>query len=334
MLWTKSQQFYSWPYDKEAEIEAAIADIQRDLLGDSRVYLDAKKLIGQPGKTQNIPDGYVLDLSSKTKPVLYLVEVELARHDPLRHIAQQLLNFSLSFKSTPQKMKTILRDALQQSPDGLAKCEQYAHANGFSNIDYLLERMIYRDDAFNALVIIDDLQDELEKILRHSLRFPVETLVVERYKSVSGEVIFQFEPFFYDLSVQNATKAADSGNTPALDPSEIDTIVVPAQEEGFHDTFLTENMWRAVRIHASMIPKIRHIAVYQVAPQSAITYLADVDRIEPWQDGGKYALYFKAPARPITPLKLVPGGKVSAPQNLRYTSLAKLEKAKSLDDVF
>ena len=147
-------------------------------------------------------------------------------------------------------------------------------------------------------------------------------------------MVYQFEPFFYDLSVQNTTKAVESGNTPILDPSEIDTIVVPAQEEGFHDTFLAANMWRAVRIHASMLPKIQHIAAYQVAPQSAITHVADVDRIEPWQDSGKYALYFKAPARQITPLKLVPGGKVSAPQNLRYTSLARLEKAKSLEDVF
>ena len=87
-------------------------------------------------------------------------------------------------------------------------------------------------------------------------------------------------------------------------------------------------------MHASMIPKIQHIAAYQVSPHSAITYVADVDRVEPWQDSGKYALYFKAPARPITPLKLVPGGKVSAPQNLRYTSLARLEKAETLDDVF
>jgi hypothetical protein len=60
-----------------------------------------KKLIGESRKTQNIPDGYLLDLSSPRKPVLYHVEVELARHDPLWHIAQELLNSSLSFKSTP-----------------------------------------------------------------------------------------------------------------------------------------------------------------------------------------------------------------------------------------
>jgi hypothetical protein len=41
--------------------------------------------------------------------------------------------------------------------------------------------MIYPDNAFNALVIIDELEEELESILYSSLRFPVETLVIERY---------------------------------------------------------------------------------------------------------------------------------------------------------
>ncbi len=337
MLWTKSQRFHAWPFDKEHEVEDAIADVKADLLGDSRVYLEIKKLIGQPGKTQNIPDGYLLDLSSSIKPTLYLVEVELAKHDSLRHIAKQLLEFSLSFRSTPQKAKNILSQALHKDEAALTKCEQYAVANGFRNADYLLERMIYTDNAdvaFNVLLIIDRLEDELEKILHFSLGFPVETLTIERFRSTGTEVVYHFEPFLYDISVQNAAKAVEPGNTPAIDPSEIDTIVVPAQEEGFVETFLGENMWRAVRIHASMIPKIHHVAAYQVSPRSAITYVAEVDHIEPWQDSGKYALYFKAPARQITPLQWVPGGKVTPLQNLRYTSLAKLQKAKTLDDVF
>ena len=100
MLWTATQQFHPWPFEREADLENTITELQRDLFGTSRVYLETKKLIGQPGKTQNIPDGYLLDFSSAKKPVLYLVEVELAKHDPLRHIAQ-LLGFSLSFQSTP-----------------------------------------------------------------------------------------------------------------------------------------------------------------------------------------------------------------------------------------
>ena len=334
MLWTPKNQYFPWPFDKEAELEKTLAEVQGDLFGGNRVYLDVKKLIGTRGKTQNIPDGYLLDLSSQTKPVLYLVEVELAAHDPLRHIAQQLLNFSLSFKSTPQKMKGILRDTLQKSPEALARCEKYAVKNGFSNIDYLLERMIYPEKSFNALLIIDELEDELESIVRSSLGFPVETLTLTRFRSARGEVVYQFEPFLYDLSGQSSTAAADAGNTPAIDPSEIDTIVVPAQEEGFIETFLGENRWYAIRIHSSMIPKIRYLATYQVAPISAITHVAEVASIEPWKDTGKYLLNFKEPARKIGPHKLVPGGKITAPQAPRYTSFARLTQAKSLDEVF
>jgi hypothetical protein len=334
MLWTLKQQFHPWAFQKESDVESAIAAIQPDFFGASRVYLDVKRLIGQPGRTQNVPDGYLLDLSSRTKPTLYLVEVELATHDPLRHIAQQLLNFSLSFKATPQKMKGILRNTLQKSETALARCESYAVTNGFSNIDYLLEQMIYPENAFNALVIIDDLEDELESILHSSLRFPVETSTIKRFRSESGDVVYEFEPFLYDLSIENLTEAPDAGNRPAMDPSEIDTIVVPAREEGFRDVFLGENMWRAIRMHSSMIPKIRYVAGYQVAPESAITHIAEVTKIEPWKDTQKYALYFKEPAKKIDRIPLVAGGRVNAPQNSRYTSMARLKNAKTLDDLF
>jgi len=83
-----------------------------------------------------------------------------------------------------------------------------------------------------------------------------------------------------------------------------------------------------------MIPKIRYIAAYQVAPVSAITYVAEVAAIEPWKDTQKYCVNFKEPANKIGPIPLVSGGRVTAPQNIRYTSFARLQKAKSLDDVF
>jgi hypothetical protein len=334
MLWTSKHHYHSWPFDKEAELEAVIAEVKTTLFGESRIYLDLKKLIGEKGKTQNIPDGYLIDLSSPKRPVLYVVEVELGKHDPLRHIAQQLLNFSLSFKSTPQKMKTILREHLLKSPETVARCEAYAKQNGFSNLDYLLEQMIYPENAFNCLVIIDELDEELESILRRSLAFPVETLTMQRFRSAEGEVIHQFEPFLYDLSSQGSTTAADSGNTPSMDPSEIDTVVVSAREDGFHETFLGENRWYAIRIHSSMLGKIKNLATYRVAPESAITHVAEVSSIELWKDTGKYVLNFKGPARSVQPIKLVPNGKVMAPQAPRYTSLARLEKAKNLDEAF
>ena len=336
MLWTTKQQFHPWDFEKETELESAITEVQNDLFGESRFYLDVKKLIGKPGKTQNIPDGYLVDLSSHNSPVLYLVEVELAKHDPLRHVAQQLLSFSLSFKGTPQKMKGIVRSTLEKSPETLAQCDHYAKANGFNNIDYLLEQMIYPENAFHALVIIDELEEELESILLSSLRFPVENLTLQRFRSGGGKVVYQFEPFLYDLSLQSATEVADAGNTPAIDPSEIDTIVVPAREEGFKETFIGEKRWYQIRIHASMLKKIKHIAAYQVDPVSAITHIAPVESIQRWQDTSKYVLNFATPAQSIGPIRLVPKpkGKVKALQAPRYTSYSRLAKARNLDQAF
>jgi len=59
-----------------------------------------------------------------------------------------------------------------------------------------------------------------------------------------------------------------------------------------------------------------------------------VANIEAWKDSGKYVLNFKEPAKKISSIPLVAGGKVMAPQAPRYTSYARLQKAKNLDEVF
>ncbi len=82
-----------------------------------------------------------------------------------------------------------------------------------------------------------------------------------------------------------------------------------------------------------MIPKIRYIAAYQVAPISAITHLAEVKSIEQWKDTNKYILHFTEPAEKIkkVPLGI---GKGKAPQSPRYSSRDRILSAQSLDNVF
>ena len=82
-----------------------------------------------------------------------------------------------------------------------------------------------------------------------------------------------------------------------------------------------------------MRPQIKYIAAYQVAPVSAITYIAPVKSIEPWKDTGKFVVYFAEPAKQIGPIPLVKGGKVRQLQNIRYTTREKLMAAKSLEDL-
>lgn len=335
MLWTAAKSYENEPFDVEEDLEKAVQEVWLPLFGDRRIYVNTKRKIGKRGGTRNIPDGYLIDLSSKKEPRLYVVENELVKHDPLKHIAVQILQFSLSFETSPHKVKSIVREELTRHLKALSQCQKYAEDNGFENIDVLLERIIYPKDAFNALVIIDEMPDELETVLQSRFRFPVEIVTLERYCTRRGERVYRFEPFMVDIS--GPTAVSSGGPTrPSLsiDPSEIDTIVVPAREDGFQETFLGEDCWYSIRIHGSMIPKIKHIAAYRVAPESAITHIAEVRSIEQWKDTNKYILNFVRSAEKIGPIKLVQKGRVKPLYSSRYTSREKLENAKTLDDVF
>jgi hypothetical protein len=73
--------------------------------------------------------------------------------------------------------------------------------------------------------------------------------------------------------------------------SDFDTIICPAKEDGFQEAFLGEKARWSVRISKSRLDKIKYIAIYQVAPISAITYYGKVKRIELYEDQNKYKLY-------------------------------------------
>jgi hypothetical protein len=337
MLWTSTKKFLEEPFETEDELEQAVVSLAQPLFGEARIYLDVKRKIGAKGKQRNIPDGYLLDLSSKIDPKLYVVEIELEKHEPIRHIAVQILEFSLAFQTAPHQVKDIVRNCLAKDKSTFEKCTVYAQQNGFENVDLLLERIIHAQNAFNALIIIDNAPEELETVLLSRFRFPVEIVTLERYSAAGGERVYRFEPFLGDVSGEaRVDNEQEAHPVQTVDPSNIDTIVVPAQEEGFQETFIGENRWYQVRIHSSMIPKIKYIAAYRVAPESAITHVATVKSIERWKDSAKYVLNFSEPAKTIGPIKLLPKptGKVKAPQAPRYTSYERLMKAKNLDEAF
>lgn len=116
--------------------------------------------------------------------------------------------------------------------------------------------------------------------------------------------------------------------------SDTDTLVVAAKEENINEFFLGQKQWPGVRIDVKMLPKIKYMAVYQSAPISAITHVAAVASIRPFQRTSRYVLYLETPKCLARPLKRVGGGKVWAIEAPRYTLLAKLLNATNLDEAF
>lgn len=110
-----------------------------------------------------------------------------------------------------------------------------------------------------------------------------------------------------------------------------DTLIVPAQEEGFKEVFLGEDRWYAIRISEKRIPQIKYIAAYQVSPISSITHIAEVKEIIPFEDSGKWQVIFKKPAKEI---KHIPLGENTAksPQGPVYAEYEKLINSKTVED--
>jgi hypothetical protein len=112
-----------------------------------------------------------------------------------------------------------------------------------------------------------------------------------------------------------------------------DTIIVPAQKEGFERVFLGENSWHAIRIAGAMLDKIKYCAAYQAQPISAVTHVAPVKQIEPFGDSGKYRLVFAEPATKIEPIRFG-DATTGSMQGPRYTTYAKLKTARKVTDLF
>jgi hypothetical protein len=112
--------------------------------------------------------------------------------------------------------------------------------------------------------------------------------------------------------------------------SSADTIICPAKEDGFQETFIGENCWYKIRLQKKRIPYIKYLAIYRVRPISAITHYAKVERIALYKNTGKYIVFFKGSPRKIGPIPTTGG---HGPQGPFFSNLSKLKAARSLSDL-
>ena len=314
--------YYLKEYQLEKDFEQDVVANYRHIFGNDTIYIDIKKKIGDNIVT--IPDGYLLDFTFSNTPRLYIIENELSVHDAYKHIGTQLLKFAVSYKQSRLKIKQYILDYLSKSPTNMTFIESKASEMGYRNIDAMLESMIYRDTV-DAIVIIDNSSAELENVLSH-LSMKIDIIEFKAYENGAGNRLYKFIPFNNEVKEFVAARSGAKN----VSPEDIDTIVVPAQEEGFQSAFIESNAWWQIRISVSMLDKIKYIAAYRTAPVSAITHVAEVDRIERYKDTNKYILYFKESAKAIPHIELDKDKKGVAPQASRYTNYARLMSATKL----
>lgn len=134
-------------------------------------------------------------------------------------------------------------------------------------------------------------------------------------------------------SVAAALSMASPGQGLAGPEDEDLVIVVPCREDNFNKVFLGEHCWYYVSIAPGKVGQIKWCAGYQVAPISAVTFVAPVSRIELFGEHGEYKVIFGQPATRLD--RPIPFGsaKKGSIQGARYSTISRLRSAKDLGDM-
>ena len=327
--------FRPYFYRSEKEFEVTVVSLADELFGSSSLYVDIKKRV-KGNDVISIPDGYVVDVTEPDDPKLFIVENEISTHDPFKHVGVQLLRFATSVEGAQKELREILMREITSSDMLLGRLQAASDASTSRNIDNYLDRAVY--GPFRGVVVIDDAGPELYNVLER-IRANISVLELQTFVSDAGSRIHYFDTLYDEESeavVVDGLAEAGKEVSPELRAARrrrramSDTVVVPAREGGFKRTFLGEDRWYAIRIGAAMKERIKYIAAYQVAPISAVTHVAEVREIQPYQDSGKYEVIFAGPATEIRPVPIRDAK--NSPQGPVYVREEDLVNAEYLED--
>jgi hypothetical protein len=324
------KQYSGEAYDNEVEIENFVVKNSNMLFGPRTVYFDLKKGIkAQKEGILSIPDGYLLSFMSG-EPKLYVVENELASHDVYKHIGVHFLKYNSAFSEGSKiKVKNFLLDYVKNHSEVRKQVNELIAGSRFANASELLDYVIFESD-YGFLVVIDKVTEELRLVLKS---FNPEILEIKKFASdnTPKDRIYLFDGFQEEVT--------ESIGKSIRELSEVDTVVCPAKEEGFEEVFKKQNRWYAIRISPSMLPQIKYIAMYEVAPISAIRWIGEVEKIEPcvrpgYEDVNKYEVILRSKEKLKNPVKLIGKGTGKVPQGPRYSKMSIIKSAKSIEDIF
>jgi hypothetical protein len=318
----KNNEYSLYDFDNEDEFEKAVIENQKYLFGKDSVYIDVKRRIGRDNH-RGIPDAFLIDFYDTKKPQLYIVENEIASHDVYAHIAEQIVRFTTSTVTSANQIRNMLIKAIENEPETKKEIEKYLPQTVFKTVTELM--LFLTENDIKIVITINEITADLNLAFKIFRNQP-DVVLLQRYKC-GNDISYYYEPMREEIEDIEIEKTKTGG---AVD---FDTVVCAALEDGFKHAYLENNAWWEIRLSQKARENLKYLAIYEKAPIAHISHYAEIERIEPYKDTGKYILYLKN-KKTVKPIKLGKGKKGEAPQAPRYTTLSKLLNAKSVSELW
>jgi len=319
----KNSEYSLYDFDNEAELEKAVIENQKYLFGKDSFYIDVKKKIGRDNH-RGIPDAFLIDFYDVKKPQLYIVENEIASHNIYSNITEQIARFSTSIASSSGQIRNILIKAIESDSKIKNEIGKYLQLTLFKNITDLMIFLTEENDI-KIVITINEKTTDLNLAFKIFKNSP-DVVLLQRYSCGAG-IAYYYEPMREEM------EDIETEKTKTGEAVDFDTVVCAAFEDGFRHAYLEKNAWWEIRLSQEAREKLKYLAIYEKAPIAHISHYAEIERIEPYKDTGKYILYLKN-KKTVKPIKLGTGKKGEAPQAPRYTTLEKLLKAKTISELW
>lgn len=317
------KEYSLYNFDSETEFEQAVIENQKQLFGNDSVYIDIKRKIGRDNH-RGIPDAFLIDFYDIKSPQLYIVENELASHDVYSHISEQIARFGTSAVTSANQIRNILIKAVEDDDSIKKELENFLPQTIFKTTTELMLHLT--ENEIKIAIVIDETTADLNHALK-IFKNPPDVVTLQRYQSGDSLAYF-YEPMREEID-NIKEKKTEKGET-----IEFDTVVCAAFEEGFKRAYIGNSAWWEIRLSQKAREQLKYLAIYEKSPIAHIKHFAEIDRIEPYKDTGKYILYLKN-KKTIKPIKLDDNAKKGdAPQAPRYTTLDRLLKAKKVTDLW
>lgn len=185
-------QIYDFKY--EEEIELYINKYQKEIFGTNAIYLNVKKKLRGRGVKGHIVDGFLIDISNPPKFKIWLVEIELIKHDVEKHINPQITGFikQIRNKFTRYELSEIIYEELKKT-NQINKIKKYVGEEPFVAIMNAINQ-----SPDNILIIIDKANTELLKLFLEAYRKlskNIKILIIQLYRSKNNREVILTTPF-------------------------------------------------------------------------------------------------------------------------------------------